>query len=198
MRTGFDVRRYRKPSVFVELVDSRWDEYNRVAEMNMTGAVIDPRAVMLPASLPNAGGMPLPGATIVSPAMLPSAPQGYPADGARHSEPNLLPGAPPEPLPPPPGAGPTAQLAPSGGPNLDAAPADDAATRDTATPASDDANEALPDEPGGADKVRLSSFRGAPCRRPAKAVDRAGDLGPEAPPTEKPARRPTLSRLFSK
>ncbi len=36
MRTGVDVRRCMKPAVFVELVDTRWDEYNRVAEINST------------------------------------------------------------------------------------------------------------------------------------------------------------------
>ena len=34
MRTGVDVRCLKKPSAFVELVDTRWDEYNRVALMN--------------------------------------------------------------------------------------------------------------------------------------------------------------------
>ena len=48
MRTGLDVRRYRKPSAFLELVDTRWDEYNRVAELNLMGGPIDPRADMTP------------------------------------------------------------------------------------------------------------------------------------------------------
>lgn len=34
MRTGVDLRRPKKPSAFVELVDTRWDEYNRIAEIN--------------------------------------------------------------------------------------------------------------------------------------------------------------------
>jgi hypothetical protein len=34
MRTGLDWRRHGKPAAFVELVDTRWDEYNRVAEIN--------------------------------------------------------------------------------------------------------------------------------------------------------------------
>jgi len=186
MRTGFDVRRHRKPSVFVELVDTRWDEYNRVAEMNLIGTMVDPRAVVTPGSFPNSGGMPLPGTTVVPPAMLPGAPQDCPTDGGRHSEPNLLPGAPPEPLPPPPGVGSTAQLPSTAGPQLDAAPANDAV------------DEVQPVEAEGAEKVKLSSFVGVPCRRSSKTSDRAGDLPPEAPQAARPARRPALSRLFSR
>ena len=55
MRGGIDLRRSRKPSAFVELVDTRWDEYNRVAEMNMGlsgGGMIDARgAVTMPCQI---------------------------------------------------------------------------------------------------------------------------------------------------
>jgi len=34
LRSGVDLRTHKKPSVFTELVDTRWDEWNRVAQMN--------------------------------------------------------------------------------------------------------------------------------------------------------------------
>jgi hypothetical protein len=201
MRTGIDVRRYHKPSVFVELVDTRWDEYNRVAEMNLTGGMIDPHVVVTPTGYPNAVGTLVPGATGVPPAMPPDTPQDGPTDGGRGSEPSPLPPAPVEPLPPPPGVGPTAQLSPTRGPQLDVPPAEASAPNDAGdrpAPANDDVNGPQSEEAEGADKVKLSSFLGIPYRRSAKASDRAGNARQEAAPAEKPARRPTLSRLFSK
>ncbi len=114
MRTGLDVRRYHKPSAFLELVDTRWDEYNRVAELNLMGGPIDPRAVVTPWCPPNGGTMVLPpGIQGVSPAL----PSTAPANGSGEDngqEPNPLPGAPVETLPPPPGVGPTARRRQSG------------------------------------------------------------------------------------
>ena len=37
LRSGIDLRTYRKPAVFTEMVDTRWDEWNRVAQMNAMG-----------------------------------------------------------------------------------------------------------------------------------------------------------------
>jgi hypothetical protein len=37
LRSGLDVRTHRKPAVFVEMVDTRWDEWNRVAQCNVYG-----------------------------------------------------------------------------------------------------------------------------------------------------------------
>jgi hypothetical protein len=37
LRSGIDLRTHRKPAVFAEMVDSRWDEWNRVAQMNAMG-----------------------------------------------------------------------------------------------------------------------------------------------------------------
>jgi hypothetical protein len=48
MRTGFDVRRCSKPAVFLELVDTRWDEYSRIAEINAFSCPVDSRAVYSP------------------------------------------------------------------------------------------------------------------------------------------------------
>jgi hypothetical protein len=38
MRAGVDVRCLKKPAAFVEVVDTRWDEITRVAELNALGA----------------------------------------------------------------------------------------------------------------------------------------------------------------
>jgi len=38
MRAGVDVRCLKKPAAFVEVVDTRWDEITRVAELNSLGA----------------------------------------------------------------------------------------------------------------------------------------------------------------
>ena len=34
LRSGIDLRTHKKPACFTELVDTRWDEWNRVAQMN--------------------------------------------------------------------------------------------------------------------------------------------------------------------
>ena len=63
MRTGVDLRRMWKPSVFVEMVDTKWDEYNRVEELNTScgyahqGVVFEPSSppietAPIPASMP--------------------------------------------------------------------------------------------------------------------------------------------------
>ena len=49
MRTGVDLRRYKKPSAFVELVDTRWDEYNRIAEINSMMACTPSPSIVSPA-----------------------------------------------------------------------------------------------------------------------------------------------------
>ena len=52
MRTGVDLRRPRKPSAFVELVDTRWDEYNRIAEINSMTVSTTAPAAFTPGSAP--------------------------------------------------------------------------------------------------------------------------------------------------
>jgi hypothetical protein len=52
MRTGVDLRRHRKPSAFVELVDTRWDEYNRIAEINSMTITTTSAATVTPGSAP--------------------------------------------------------------------------------------------------------------------------------------------------
>lgn len=39
LRGGCDLRTHRKPAVFMEMVDTRWDEHNRVAQLNAMNAL---------------------------------------------------------------------------------------------------------------------------------------------------------------
>src|SRR5262245_10408402 len=97
MRGGIDLRRHRKPSAFVELVDTRWDEYNRIAEINMMNSMGDPHG-MAPPSGYGPSLAPTNGATsgVVLPGPVP------PAGGIPSGEPSQIPGSTTEPLPPPP------------------------------------------------------------------------------------------------
>jgi hypothetical protein len=54
LRSGIDWRTGHKPAAFVELVDTKWDEWNRVSQMNMFGAPLPPTAVIepIPATIP--------------------------------------------------------------------------------------------------------------------------------------------------
>src|SRR5262245_25913949 len=95
MRTGLDTRRRHKPSVFVELVDTRWDEFNRVATMNLDSPVMEVNGVVLPSGQPNGqSGITMPA---VNGPLVPGAPP-VPLNG----EPHQLPGSPGETLPPSP------------------------------------------------------------------------------------------------
>jgi hypothetical protein len=204
MRTGLDVRRYHKPSAFLELVDTRWDEYNRVAEMNLLGGPIDPRAVVTPWCPPNGGGMGLPPGMNGAPSL---APMTTPPNGAGETngqEPNPLPGAPVETLPPPPGVGPTAQR-PQGDDNLmrgpgrqnpepGASPDREAAATESDDEADDDAETrpTSPDESG-----TLSSYRRIPASNAVRAALPVNRVQPVANRSLDSYRRPTASRLFS-
>lgn len=58
LRSGIDWRIGHKPAAFVEMVDTKWDEWNRVSQMNMFGApamtptVIEPIPSVLPPTEP--------------------------------------------------------------------------------------------------------------------------------------------------
>ncbi len=52
LRTGVDLRRVWKPSAFVELVDTKWDEYNRIEEKNLSGMYVNQSPVFQPGSPP--------------------------------------------------------------------------------------------------------------------------------------------------
>src|SRR5262245_30647122 len=79
MRGGVDLRRHRKPAAFVELVDTRWDEYNRIAEINMMNSMGDAHGIVTPSGY---GTLPAPanGATsgVVLPGPVPPA-GGFPS-----------------------------------------------------------------------------------------------------------------------
>ena len=211
MRTGLDVRRYRKPSMFLELVDTRWDEYNRVAEMNLTGGMLDSRAVVTP-NCPPGQGLAAPGlGQPIDPRMVPDGlrpafpsngppaeivpfpPEPGSAGSPRQREPNPLPGAPVDSLPTAAGNPPAAASEASDG--SQAAPAaDDPSTRaggERDSFGQEQDIDAPPDPADRGDAVELSSFRRASRRRPT-AGDQSGK-----PPPPKPALRPRLSRLFS-
>lgn len=206
MRTGLDVRRYHKPSVFVELVDTRWDEYNRIAEINSTGGMLDARGIVTPNCPPNGGTVPPPGGSVPPPAMMSPPGQPAPPAGGRSAEPIPLPGAPVENLPPPPGVGPTAQRPRSGGPRL-IAPADDAAQRSAAgdrraaAADDDDEDDADDEDVAGVSNrpvgVKLSSAVYVTGRRP-RANETSIDASPTTAAAGKSPRRPVFSRLFSR
>ena len=79
VRTGVDVRQICKPAAFVELVDTKWDEWNRVSQMNLyeNGTpgpmVID--QVMTPA-VPVVENTPTPPLQAAPAAEQPAAPRG--------------------------------------------------------------------------------------------------------------------------
>jgi hypothetical protein len=204
MRTGLDVRRYRKPSAFLELVDTRWDEYNRVAELNLMGGPIDPRAVVTPWCPPNGGAMGLPPGMNGAPSGMPSTtpPNGTGEDSGQ--EPNPLPGAPVETLPPPPGVGPTArrpqgddiQLEGPGTQNSDdGAGRDREAADNDVDGETDDETASRPAAPGNNGK--LSSYRRIPRSNAAGGGAPTNRVQPVTGRSLDTYRRPSASRLFS-
>lgn len=98
LRGGADLRTRYKPTVFVEMVDSRWDEYNRVACANTqcqprsggksgtgagTGTATD--------SSGHSGcllGLPMPGVITPVPSTGPTLAPGYGTDPSRNTAPN--------------------------------------------------------------------------------------------------------------
>lgn len=202
MRTGLDVRRYHKPSAFLELVDTRWDEYNRVAELNLMGGPIDPRAVVTPRCPPNGTGPGLPPGMNGAPPMLPSTtmPNGT-GEGTGH-EPNPLPGAPVETLPPPPGVGPTAQRPPGDDDQLRGPGPQNSEPGADREPAESDLDDAADDEAGSRpsnanDNGKLSSYRRIPRSKAGGAGAPSNRVQPVAGRSLDSYRRPTTSRLFS-
>jgi hypothetical protein len=191
MRTGLDTRRRHKPSVFVELVDSRWDEFNRVATMNLDSPVMEVNGVVLPSGQPNGqSGFTLPAA---NGPMVPAVPA-VPSNG----EPHQMPGSPAETLPPSPplptNDAPTALRGLEGAPNSSSG--DDASLR----AAGDD--DGLDDgDDDGEDLARRNSnwFQRVSGRLSGKCRKApAGDLRNTATDGEKTAVRPAASRLFSR
>jgi hypothetical protein len=189
MRTGLDTRRRHKPSVFVELVDSRWDEFNRVATMNLDSPVMEVNGAFEPNGQPNGqSGFTLPA---VNGPMVPAAPP-VPSNG----EPNQLPGSPAETCPPSPPLpstdAPTALRGIEGAPKPSAA--DDASLRaagdDDGLDDGDDDGEDLARRNSNSFQ-RVSGRLNAKCRKPSVSDARTRGDG------EKTTVRPSASRLFS-
>jgi hypothetical protein len=191
MRTGLDTRRRHKPSVFVELVDTRWDEFNRVATMNLDSPVMmEVNGVVLPNGQPNGpSGFTLPAG---SGPMGPAAPP-VPSNG----EPSQLPGSPAETLPPSPPL-PTTD-APTALRGMEEAP--NSSTGDDASLRAAGNDDGLDDGDDGEDLARrnsnwfqrVSGRLSGKCRRAP-----AGDARNPAADSEKTAVRPSASRLFSR
>jgi hypothetical protein len=152
LRTGVDVRRHCKPAAFLELVDTRWDEYNRIAEINAFSCPVDSRAIYSPGVPPGtADGSPIPAA--VDPMRsAPGSGSTLPPDSENYrsptgNEPSPLPGtSTDETVPPAARIPPTARKPLFGGPRL--------ANRDT---------EAGPSESGDG-TVQVSGVK--PAKRP--------------------------------
>ncbi len=97
VRTGLDMRTLAKPAMFLETVDTRWDEWNRVAIQNAKHASLSSAAVYPAERTPGSGANAAPAESERPPAEPPgpdyfnpprfSAP---PASGAQ--EPNPVPG----------------------------------------------------------------------------------------------------------
>lgn len=195
MRTGVDLRRHRKPSLFCELVDTRWDEYNRVAEQNLSLGLVDPRTVVTPTNSTGNGLVaPLPGNGTevqipqggVPPATPPVPNQTVPGDttvpGPLLNEPRQLPGAPADPVPPPPPGVSATALRPRG-PELLPQPDKDVDDDDD----TDDEDKDERADAGAGDQVELSSYQRRTGTRASGAADSSAG---------KVLRRPSASRLF--
>jgi hypothetical protein len=146
MRSGVDVRCLKKPAVFVELVDTRWDEYNRIAVMNSCPATV----TVSPAGFASGAGPHLMEGVSVPPASDPrSEPAaanppdpGFPGNSSGikvpQDEPSRLPGGTSdEPAQKPmPRNAPTARRTALEGPTVESSSNDDTAADVTATAAS--------------------------------------------------------------
>jgi len=194
MRTGLDTRRRHKPSVFVELVDTRWDEFNRVATMNLDSPVMEVNGIVVPNGQPNGpSGFALPAVNGQPGGMAPGAPPVPPS-----GEPSPLPGSPTEALPPPPPLptteAPTAQRGPGGVSTGDPATSDEASLR---TAGDDSFDEGDDDDEDLARRnsnwfQRVSGRLSARCRKTSASDARSTADGDNA------AVRPSASRLFSR
>ena len=183
MRGGLDFRRPRKPSAFVELVDSRWDEYNRIADMNIAGGMVESN-VLTPIAPPS-NASPSGSGPVVPP---PSGPP-VPADSGQSAEPHPLPGMPDE--PPTPESGPTARR-PSGGARF--LPSSNRESQSLRPGAPDEVgNDFLQEDEEDEDgNFNLSSYSRVSTGRPGTRGNRNSTAS-----AQKGTHRPAASRLFS-
>lgn len=103
MRTGVDFRTPRKPGCYVEMVDTRWDEWNRVAQMNAYGGSCPPAGAgplavessvygAPPVHIPAGGGLPAGpafGPIPTSPEAVPFNPSSGPASDSPPGQPEF-------------------------------------------------------------------------------------------------------------
>lgn len=191
MRGGLDFRRRHKPSAFVELVDTRWDEFNRIAEMNISDGMADSNVVVAPVNPPGTGP------AIGNPTAVPYPSGAGSTDSGQNPEPHPLPGMPEEPEPPPPGAGPTARRLPSAGPRYLPSSNEDTRARRPGAPGNDIDDDVLePDEDDDDADINLSSYSRSSGRRTGTAWRRSNYAPATA--TQRPPLRPAASRLFSR
>jgi hypothetical protein len=73
LRSGFDCRTHRKPAMFLEMVDTRWDEWNRVAQINAMQTTWEAPPPGAMASPPRHSS--LPSSSLREPAQLPAVPE---------------------------------------------------------------------------------------------------------------------------
>ena len=73
LRSGLDCRTHRKPAMFIEMVDTRWDEWNRVAQINALQPAWEPPSAQHLGS--QAGPSSAPSSSHQEPAQLPAVPE---------------------------------------------------------------------------------------------------------------------------
>jgi hypothetical protein len=171
MRTGVDLRRPKKPSAFLELVDTRWDEYNRIAEINTFSVPVSFSGTSQP-------GVPAPA---FGPAAGPHLMEGISVPPASDPGPSTSDPTPPEPpLPSHPSASDSTIDEPSRLPEDSDTPSRSPFPRDFPT-----ARQSSPDDP---------TTEATATDKPV--VDQMGAAS--APRATKRSWRPIASRLFSR
>lgn len=189
MRTGIDLRRHAKPSAFVELVDTRWDEYNRIAEIN----AFTPTTTVLPATFaPGPAPGPGPGPGLMEGISVPPATE--PAIAPESSR-AFQPGSNDSPASTPPA--PQFPGASSGGDSAGISPTDDEPSR---LPGDADAPAQSPQSSDGPTALKTSlgsTFFGPSANGDAMSASTVAATSAPTP-AAKPARRPMASRLFSR
>ena len=79
LRSGVDCRTHRKPAMFLEMVDTRWDEWNRVAQIN---AMQPAWQAPPPRPMPPPGMYSAPSSSLQEPAQLPGVLEDLPPSPA--------------------------------------------------------------------------------------------------------------------
>jgi hypothetical protein len=178
MRAGVDLRRRKKPSAFFEMVDTRWDEYNRIAEINMFTTSSVSSASFAPATGPGMEGVPAP-----------------PASGSKIlSDSSVLPPPSDDNLPPRNPTLPEADF--HGNSTLDGPTAGEP----TRLPGADETSGStpLPGDDPTARQSELDEPPSAPLTSDDSTIDAVAVAAPARTPAARRSRRPMASRLFSR